>query len=51
MAPLAHFNYSMPPLDDEMFLVFGAFAEVANDNEDEEEGHDGGAPYDDDIDE
>jgi hypothetical protein len=44
MAPVAHFNYNMPPLDNEMFFGFGAFAEDA----DEEEGQDGGAPDDDD---
>jgi hypothetical protein len=40
MAHEAHFNFNMPPLDDEMFFCFGAFAEDA----DEEEGQDGGAP-------
>jgi hypothetical protein len=47
MASVAHFNYNMPPLDDEMFFGFGAFAEDA----DEEEGQDGGASDDDDDDE
>jgi hypothetical protein len=44
MAPLAHFNFNfnMPPLDDEMFLGLGAFAEDGNDNEDEDVGQDGG---------
>jgi hypothetical protein len=51
MAPLAHFNFNMPPLYDEMFLGFGAFAEDGNDNADEEEGQDVGAPDDDDVDE
>jgi hypothetical protein len=46
MAHVAHFNFNMPPLDDEMFFGFGAFAEDA----DEEEGQDGGAPDDDDDD-
>jgi hypothetical protein len=46
MAHVAHFNYNIPPLDDEMFFGFGAFAEDA----DEEEGQDGGAPDDDDDD-
>jgi hypothetical protein len=48
VAPLAHFNYHMSPLDDEMFLGMGAFAEVGND-EDEDEGEDG--DDDDDFDE
>jgi hypothetical protein len=43
MAHVAHFNFNMPPLDDEMFYGFGAFAEDA----DEEEGQDGGASDDD----
>jgi hypothetical protein len=51
MAPLAHFNFNMPPLDDEMFLGLGAFAEDGNDNEDEDVGQDGGANDDDDVDE
>jgi hypothetical protein len=46
MAHVAHFNFNMPPLDDEMFFGFGSFAEDA----DEEEGQDGGAPDDDDDD-
>jgi hypothetical protein len=51
MAPLAHFNFNMPPLDDEMFFGFRAFAEDGNNDADEEEGQDGGAPDDDDVDE
>jgi hypothetical protein len=49
MAPLAHFNFNMPPLDDEMFLGLRAFAEDGNDNEIEDVGQDGGA--NDDVDE
>jgi hypothetical protein len=51
MAPLAHFNFNMSPLNDEMFLGLGAFAEAGNDNEDEDVGKDGGANDDDNIDE
>jgi hypothetical protein len=51
MAHVDHFNYNMPPLDDEMFFGFGAFAEDGNDDADEEEGQDSGAPDDDDFDE
>ena len=36
MAPVAHFNFAMPPLEDDMF---GAFADEDDDeDEDEEEG-------------
>jgi hypothetical protein len=40
----------MPPLDDEMFLGLGSFAEDGNDNEDEDVGQDVGANDDDDVD-
>ena len=38
MTSVPHFNFTMPPLDDDMFDAFGGLDEDDDEDEDEEDG-------------